>query len=81
MGGALPFSLKFVESLLAEVPDDRNLLITAARGFTLYSYAYVDFEAERVIVDDLTEGQRLRRRAGRLHTRGLKHGMRALDGL
>ncbi|MCK5622107.1 MAG: hypothetical protein KAJ11_07455, partial [Alphaproteobacteria bacterium] len=43
IGEALPFSLKLVESLLAESPDHRGLLLAAARGYVLYSYAYVHF--------------------------------------
>jgi predicted anti-sigma-YlaC factor YlaD len=81
VGGALPFSLKFVESLLAEVPDDRNLLITACRGFTLYSYAYVDFEADKLIEEDLQAGREERDRARRLYLRGLDYCLRGLEGL
>ena len=44
VGDALPFSLKTVEGLLAEVPEHKGLLLTAASGFTQYSYVYVDFE-------------------------------------
>ncbi len=78
---ALPFSLKFVESLLAEVPDDRNLLVTACRGFTLYSYAYVDFEADKLIEEDLAAGRKMRERARKLYLRGAAHGFHALETL
>lgn len=80
VGDALPFSLKFVETLLAEVPDDPDLLITACRGFVLYSYGYVDFEAEQTIEVDLDEGRRLRARARRLYVRALGYGLSGLDG-
>lgn len=79
VGDALPFSLKFVETLLAEVPDDPDLLITACRGFVLYSYGYVDFEAEQVIETDLDEGRRLRTRARRLYGRALNYCEQGLD--
>jgi hypothetical protein len=39
--GAVPFSLKLVESLLAEVPNHRGLLLTACSGFTQYAYPRV----------------------------------------
>ncbi|MEZ5396081.1 MAG: TRAP transporter TatT component family protein [Bryobacterales bacterium] len=81
VGGALPFSLKLVESLLAEVPNDRNLLITACRGFTLYSYAYVDFESDKLIEEDLEAGRAMRARARRLYLRGLDYGLRGLEAL
>ncbi|NNC63834.1 MAG: hypothetical protein HKN84_03530, partial [Gammaproteobacteria bacterium] len=45
IGEALPFSLKFIESLLAEEPEHRGLLLAAGRGFVLYSYAYVHLPA------------------------------------
>ena len=79
VGGALPFSLKLVESLLAEVPDDRNLLITACRGFTLYSYAYVDFEADKLIEEDLAAGRKMRQRARKLYLRGVDYGLRGIE--
>ena len=79
VGDALPFSLKFVETLLAEVPDDRNLLITAARGFTLYSYAYVGYEAEKAYDTDFDEAARLRARAVRLYLRAARYGFRGLE--
>ena len=39
--GAIPFSLKLVESLLAENQRHKGLLLAACRGFTQYSYAFV----------------------------------------
>lgn len=79
IGDALPFSLKFVETLLAEVPNDPDLLITACRSFVLYSYGYVDFAAEKAIETDLDEGRRQRTRARRLYLRALGYGLRGLD--
>ncbi len=79
IGGALPFSLKLVESLLAEAPENRNLLLTAARGFTLYSYAYVDFPAEQLALEDFRESRRLRERALRLYLRAHGYAMRGLE--
>lgn len=81
VGDALPFSLKFVETLLAEVPNDPDLLITACRGFVLYSYGYVDFEAERIIETDLDEGRRQRDRARSLYTRAMGYGLQGLERL
>ena len=81
VGGALPFSLKLVESLLAEVPNDRNLLITACRGYTLYSYAYVDFASDQLLEEDLEAGRAMRTRARRLYLRGVDYGLRGLETL
>ena len=66
VGGALPFGLKLTESLLAESPTHRGLLLTGCRGFTTYSYAFVAYEAERVADEDLDRARLLRQRARRL---------------
>ena len=79
IGDALPFSLKLVESLLEITPRNRGLLLTAARGFTLYSYAYVDFPGEQLIEEDYEKGRALRQRAKRLYMRAQTYGLRALD--
>ena len=81
VGEALPSNLKLIEALLVEVPDDRNLLLAACRGFTIYSYAYVDFEAERTTEEDLAEGRRIRERAHRLYRRAHGYCLRGLDRL
>ncbi len=79
VGDALPFSLKLVESLLSQSPQHEGLLLTASRGFVLYSYAYVHFEADRTAIDDLDRALELRRRARRLYLRALDYALRALE--
>jgi predicted anti-sigma-YlaC factor YlaD len=79
VGDALPFSLKLVESLIAESPKHRGLLLTAARGYTVYSYGFVHFDAEVRADDDLDEARRLRERARDLYLRGHGYGIRGLD--
>jgi predicted anti-sigma-YlaC factor YlaD len=79
VGEALPFSLKLVESLLAESPDHRGLLITASQGFTLYSYGYVHFAAERLAQDDLIRARALGARAKKLYLRAHRYAMRGLE--
>ncbi len=79
VGDALPFSLKLVESLLSQSPQHYGLLLTASRGFVLYSYAYVQFEADRKANDDLDLALELRRRARRLYLRALDYALRALE--
>ena len=81
VGGALPFSLKLVESLLDVTPRHRGLLVTAAKGFTLYSLAYVDAEGKVVVEEDFERGMALKRRARRLYIRALGYGMRALESV
>ena len=43
---AIPFSLKLLEGLLAESPDNRGLLVAAASGFTQYAFAFVQQDAD-----------------------------------
>ena len=40
VGEALPFGLKLIESLLAESPKHKGLLLAACEGFTSYTWVY-----------------------------------------
>jgi predicted anti-sigma-YlaC factor YlaD len=79
VGDALPFSLKLVESLLAESPRHKGLLQTAAKGFTTYSYVYVHNEADLLAVHDLAAAKKIRERAQRLYMRAHRYGIRGLE--
>lgn len=76
---AVPFSLKLVESLLAEVPKHRGLLLTACSGFTQYAYAFVDQDAELVKLDDYTRYAKLQERARKMYLRGRDYCLRSLE--
>jgi len=43
---AVPFSLKLMESLLAESPKHKGLLFATASGFTQFAYAFVQQDAD-----------------------------------
>ena len=75
---AVPFSLKLIESLLAESPRHRGLLQAAASGFTQYSYAFVQPEADLVEDTDFTKASAIRDRAARLYLRAKGYGLRGL---
>jgi predicted anti-sigma-YlaC factor YlaD len=79
IGDALPFSLKLMESLLAESPKHRGLLFAASSGFTQYTYIYVQEPADRMETEDFTRSQELRARARRLYLRGRNYGLRGLE--
>ena len=79
VGSALPFGLKLTESLLAQSPDHLGLLLTACRGFTLYSYAFVAYEAELLNEQDLDRARMMRHRARKLYLRGARYGFQALE--
>ena len=42
----MPFALKTIESLLAEAPEHRGMLLSAASGFAQYSYGWVQMPAD-----------------------------------
>lgn len=75
---ALPFALKTIEALLAENPDHRGLLLSACKGFTQYSYAFVEFDAERLEEVDYQASSAMFERALRLYLRGRDYCLRSL---
>src|SRR5208282_4526931 len=76
---AVPFSLKLMESLLEESPKHRGLLLAACKGFTEYSYAFVQEDADEIESTNLAEATRLRVRARRLDLRARDYGLRGLE--
>ncbi len=76
---ALPFSLKLIESLLAESPRHRGLLLAASSGFTQYAYAFIRQEADETEPVDLARATEMRRRARGLFLRARDYGLRGLD--
>lgn len=76
---ATPFALKTIESLLDESPRHKGLLLAAASGFTEYSYAYVQSEADYAESRDLAAATAMRARAGKLYRRALEYGLRGLE--
>jgi len=78
VGAATPFGLKTIESLLAEVPDHRGLLLAAARGFTQYAYVYVQTPAEQAEERDVALAYAQQARARRLYLRARDYGLRGL---
>jgi predicted anti-sigma-YlaC factor YlaD len=76
---AVPFSLKLIESLLAENPRHEGLLLAAARGFTQYSYAFVQEDADEAEDTDRVRAAALRARAAKLYVRARNYGLQGLD--
>lgn len=76
---ALPFALKTMESLLAESPRHKGLLLGACSGFTQYAYAFVQSEADLIEDTDLAAATAMRARAGRLYLRARDYGLRGLE--
>jgi predicted anti-sigma-YlaC factor YlaD len=76
---ALPFGLKTMESLLAVAPDHEGLLLTLCKGFTQYSYAFVQAEGDLLVNSDYPQATRLHDRALKLYLRARCYGLRGLE--
>ena len=76
---AVPFSLKLMESLLAESPRHRGLLVATSSGFTQYAYAFVQQDADELEGRDVEAAQAMRIRARRLYLRARDYALRGLD--
>jgi predicted anti-sigma-YlaC factor YlaD len=75
---ALPFSLKLMESLLAESPRHRGLLLATASGFTQFSFAFVQLEADVLEDRDVAAARAMRERARGLYLRARDYGLSGL---
>jgi predicted anti-sigma-YlaC factor YlaD len=76
---AAPFSLKLMESLLQDAPQHVGLLTATAAGFTEYSYAFVEEDADELEAHDLEGSLALHARARSMYVRARDYGMRALE--
>jgi predicted anti-sigma-YlaC factor YlaD len=76
---AVPFSLKTIESLLAEVPEHKGLLLTACSGFTQYAYAFVQTDAELIEPKDYEASVAGRERALKMYQRALGYCLRRVE--
>jgi|LSQX01.3.fsa_nt_gb predicted anti-sigma-YlaC factor YlaD len=79
IGDALPFSLKLMESILAETPQHVPLLVALSRGFTSYSFAYLQMEADYIEEADLQAARAMRERARNLYLRARNYGLQGLE--
>jgi len=79
IGDAVPFSLKLVESLLAESPNHQGLLFAAASGYTQYSYVYLQLPAEQIEPNDVAKAAALRDRSRNLYFRARDYGLHGLE--
>lgn len=79
VSGAVPFTLKLIETLLAESPKDPTLLLQASSGFAQYAYAFVLTGAEQLEEKDKAAAQAERMRASKLFLRARDYGIRGLE--
>lgn len=76
---AVPFSLKMIEALIEQSPRHQGLLLAAAQGFTQYSYAFVQEDADEAEDTDRVRATRLRAEAAKLYIRARNYGLRGLE--
>lgn len=79
IASAIPFSLKMMESLLAESPKHKGLLFATSSYFTQYGYAFIQQEADELEEKDLAAANEKRDRATRMFRRAWGYGMRGLE--
>jgi predicted anti-sigma-YlaC factor YlaD len=79
VGDAIPFGLKTMESLLAESPRHKGLLLAACSGFAQYAYGWVQLPADYVEDESLARATRMRKRARKLYLRARDYGLRGLE--
>ncbi len=79
IGSALPFNLKTIETLLVSSPENRSLLLSAAKSFSLYAYGFVEPQAWRLSYQEFDESERIRKRAAKFYRRGYTYGIRGLE--
>ncbi len=79
IGDAAPFSLKLMESILAETPDHRGLLLAVTKGFVQYAYAYVELPADEIEDRNVKAAYAQRDRARRLYLRARNYGLHGLE--
>ena len=76
---AAPFGLKTMEALHNEAPDDVDILVGLASGFTEFANAFVAQEADRLADTSLEAAQVQRARARRFYLRARQYGFRGLE--
>ncbi len=79
VGAALPFSLKLMESVLAEAPDHRGLLAATSAAFTQYAWAFVQQEGDRLALTESDQAWESWNRARKLFLRARDYGLRGLE--
>ena len=79
IAAAVPFSLKLIEALLEESPNNEDLLLSAARGFTQYNYGFVHLKAKRMAFTSSGDTTILNIRAKKLYLRAKNYGLHGLE--
>jgi len=76
---AIPFALKTMESLADQLPDHAPLRVSLASGFTSYSYAFIQADADELDSTNAKKAAELRHRAKRMYVRARDYGLQGLQ--
>jgi predicted anti-sigma-YlaC factor YlaD len=76
---AIPFGVKTLEALLEASPQNENLLLAAASGFTQYAYAFVLQDAQMLEDSQPAKAKEKLERAKRLFQRAWRYGFRGME--
>ncbi|MEI6845487.1 MAG: TRAP transporter TatT component family protein [Candidatus Firestonebacteria bacterium] len=76
---SLPFALKLYESVLDGVPEHKGLVLSTAKAFTMYAYAFLQMEADTIDKQDYEKAKFLRARAFKLYLRGRDYALKGLE--
>lgn len=76
---AFPFNLKTLDILLTSAPDNVSLLAAASSAYTMYAYAFILEDADRLSSENYRAGKAVYSRALNLFLRGKEYGIRALE--
>jgi len=79
VGDALPFALKLYDTLLAQNPEDVNLLRATGSAYISYANAFLQTPAEMLPQEEFEQKQHMIQRAKNLYVRGRDMELAALD--
>ncbi|MCY3745999.1 MAG: hypothetical protein F4Y20_07295 [Acidobacteria bacterium] len=72
-------NLWLMETMLETSPEHREILLSATKGFLLFTYGFVEPDLFELDFTQFEEKQAVRRRAARLYRRATGYGMRGLE--
>ena len=67
-----------METMLVTNPEHRDVLLSATKGFLLFTYGFVEPDLFELDFTQFEEKQAVRRRAARLYRRAVAYGMRGM---
>ncbi len=79
IGDALPFAIKFYESIMMSVPDHSGLVVTTGSMYIMYANAFLHTPASMMKEEDYIKQEHLMARAKNLYLRGRDIILRGME--